>query len=79
MPLVMYFYVSALTKASISLNIISECIFHSCLVSKENICLCRSALLWQGNDQSTIPAMKPAHTTIFSFSCKKRGAAQGIG
>lgn len=66
MPLVNYLHVSALTKANISLNIIPMYIFHSCLWAKKTFF--QSGALCFGKEmmQSTIPATKPSHTTIFS-------------
>lgn len=79
MPLFNCFHVSALTKASTSLNIIPVCIFHSCLGSKENICLLRSVLCWQGNDAEHYSCYKAiARYHFFPVSCKKWGGAQSI-
>lgn len=79
MPLVNYFHVSVLTKANISLNIIPVCIFHSCLVSKENIYPRRSALLWQRKDAEHYSCYEAiAHYHLFPLSWKKWSAAQSI-
>lgn len=71
MPLLSYFHGTALTKASISLNIVPVCIFHSCLVSTENSPPLRGALFGREMMQNTVPATKPLHYHLFPFSCKK--------
>lgn len=77
MPLLNYFHGTALTKASISLNIVPVCIFHSCLVSTENSPPLRGALLWQGNDAEHCPYYKAI--TLPSFPLFLQKAAHSVG
>lgn len=77
MPLLNYFYATALTKANIFLNIIPVCIFHSCLVSRENIPSLRSTLLWQGNDAEHCSCYKAI--TLPSFPSFLQKAAHSVG
>lgn len=74
MPLLNCFYATVLTKANISLNIIPVCIFHSCLVSRENIPPLRSTFLWQGNDAELYSCYKTI--TLPSFPSFLQKTAQ---
>lgn len=77
MQLLNYCHATALTKASISLNIIPVCIFHSCLVSTENSPSLRGALLWQRNDAEHYSCYKAITLPSFPFSLQK--TAHSIG